>query len=85
MSKPKKYKSRFQDLRLQNETLKTWQQKKPGDPYSARCKVCAKDISIGLHGITTLFSHVDGTKHKKGYQKILLFHSLNVLNLHQVL
>ena len=73
MSKPKKYKSSFQDLRLQNETLKTWQQKKPGDPYSARCKVCAKDISIGLHGITTLFSHADGTKHKKDTKRYSYF------------
>ena len=28
------------------------------------CKVCAKDISVGYHGITALFSHTDGTKHK---------------------
>ena len=85
MSKQKKYKSNFQDLRLQSETFKTWLQKKPGNPYKARCKVCAKDIAVGLHGITALFSHADGTKHKEGYQRILQFHSLNVLNFRQVL
>ena len=69
MSKPKKYKSNFQDLWLQNETFKTWLQKKPGDPYKARCKVCAKGISVGLHGITALFSHADGTKHKERFPK----------------
>ena len=69
MSKQKKYKSNFQDLWLQNETFKTWLQKKRGDPYKARCKVCAKDISVGLHGITALFSHADGTKHKERLPK----------------
>ena len=43
--------------------------KKPGDPYKARCEVCAKDISAGLHGITALFSHADGSKHKAGLPK----------------
>ena len=43
--------------------------KKPGDPYKARCEVCAKDISAGLHGITALFSHADGTKHKERLTK----------------
>ena len=46
---------------MQNETFKTWLQKKPGDPYKARCKVCAKDTLVGLHGITAFFSHADGT------------------------
>ena len=59
MSKHKKYKSNFQDLWLQNVTFKTWLQKKPGHPYKARCKVGAKDISVGLHGITALFSYAD--------------------------
>ena len=27
------------------------------------CKVFAKDISVGLHGIIALFYHADGTKH----------------------
>ena len=36
MSKQKIYKSNFQDLWLQNETFKTWLQKKPSDPYKAR-------------------------------------------------
>ena len=54
---------------MQKETLKTWLQKKPGEPCKARCKVCAKDISAGLHGITALFSHADGSKHKAGLPK----------------
>ena len=74
MPKQKKYKSNFQNLWLQNETFKTWLQKKPGDPYKAWCKVCAKDISAGLHGITALFSHADGAKGKvtKGYSNSIL-------------
>ena len=44
-------------------------QKIPGDTYKARCKVCPKDILVGLHGITALFSHADGTKHKKRLPK----------------
>ena len=44
-------------------------QKKPGDPYKARCKVCANDISVGLHGTTALFSHADGAKHKERLPK----------------
>jgi hypothetical protein len=68
MSK-QKYKSNFQDLWLENETFKAWLQKKPGDPHKARCKVCAKDISISLHGITALHSHADGTKHKERLPK----------------
>ena len=27
------------------------------------CKVFAKDVSVGLHGIIALFYHADGTKH----------------------
>ena len=54
---------------MQKETLKTWLQKKPGEPCKARCKVCAKDISAGLHGITALFSHADSSKHKAGLPK----------------
>ena len=54
---------------MQKETLKTWLQKKPGEPCKARCKVCAKDISAGFHGITALFSHADGSKHKAGLPK----------------
>ena len=54
---------------MQKEALKTWLQKKPGKPCKARCKVCAKDISAGLHGITALFSHADGSKHKAGLPK----------------
>ena len=54
---------------MQKEALKTWLQKKPGEPSKARCKVCAKDISAGLHGITALFSHADGSKHKAGLPK----------------
>ena len=51
MSKQKKFESNFQDLWLQNETFKTWLQKKLCDPYKARFKVCAKNMSIGLHDI----------------------------------
>ena len=69
MSKQKKYKSNFQDLWLQNETFETWLQKKLGDPYKARCKVCAKDISVGLHGITAFISHADGTENKERLPK----------------
>ena len=69
MSKQEKYKSNFQDLWLQNETFKTWLQRKPGDSYKVRCKVCAKDISIELHGITVLFCHADGNKHKEKLPK----------------
>ena len=54
---------------MQNETFKTWLQKKPGDPYDTRCKVCAKDIWVGSHGITALFSHAGGTKHKETLPK----------------
>ena len=43
--------------------------KKPGDPYKATCKVCVKDKSVGVHGITALFSHADGTKHKERLPK----------------
>ena len=43
--------------------------KKPGNPYKVRCKVCAKDISIGLHGITARFSHADSTKYKERLPK----------------
>ena len=43
--------------------------KKPGDSYKTRCKVWAKDISVGLHGITAVFSHPDGTKHKERLPK----------------
>ena len=53
MSKQKK--SNFQDFWLQNETFKTRLQKTPVDLFKARCKVCAKDISVGLHGITRLW------------------------------
>ena len=75
MSKQEKYKSNFQDCWLQNETFKTWLQRKPGDSYKVRCKVCAKDISIELHGITVLFCHADGNKHKERLPKdtILFF------------
>ena len=52
-----------------NETFKTWLQKKAGDPYKARCKVCAKDKWIRLHGITALASHADGNKHKVWFPK----------------
>ena len=69
MSKQEKYKSNFQDRWLQNETFKTWLQRKPGDSYKVRCKVCAKDISIELHGITVLFSHADGNKPKESLPK----------------
>ena len=69
MSKQEKYKSNFQDCWLQNETFKTWLQRKPGDSYKARSKVCAKDISIELHGITVLFCHADGNKHKEKLPK----------------
>ena len=69
MSKQKKYKKNFQDLWLQKEAFKTWLQKKPGDPYKVRCKVCAKDVSVGLPGITALFSHEDDTKHKERLPK----------------
>ena len=69
MFKQKKYKGNFQDLWLQNETFKIWLQKKPGDPYKAKCKVCAKDILVGLHGITALFSHAGGTKHNEKLPK----------------
>ena len=69
MSKQKKYKTNFQDLWLQNETFETWLQKKLGDPYKARCKVCAKDISVGLHGITAFISHADGTENKERLPK----------------
>ena len=69
MSKQEIYKSNFQDLWLQNETFKTWLQRKPGDSYKARCKVCAKDKSIELHGITVLFCHADGNKHKEKLPK----------------
>ena len=44
-------------------------QKIPGDTYKARCKVCPKDILVGLHGITALFSHADGTKHQERLRK----------------
>ena len=43
--------------------------KKIGDLYKDRCKVCAEDILVGLHGITALFSHADGTKHKERLPK----------------
>ena len=67
---------------MQNETFKIWLQKKHGGPYNVRCKVRAKDIPIGLHGIAALFSHIDGTKHKERLPKdTFQFHSLNVLNL----
>ena len=36
-----------------------------GNLYKARCKVCAKDLSIGLHGNTALFPHADGTKYEE--------------------
>ena len=39
--------------------------KKHGDPYKVRCKVSAKDISVGLHGITALFCNADGANHKE--------------------
>ena len=54
--------------------------KKPGPLYKARCKVCAKDISVGLNGIAALFFDADGTKYKEGLPK----KTLNTLNLHQV-
>ena len=85
MPKQKKCKSNFQDLWLQNEKSKTWQKKMPGDTYKARRKVCAKDISVRLHGITALFSHADGTKHKERLPKDTVIFSLNILNLHQVI
>ena len=43
--------------------------KKPGDPYKATCKVCVKDKSVEVHGITALFSHADGTKRKERLPK----------------
>ena len=43
--------------------------KKACDPYKARCKVCVKDISVGLHGITDLFAHADVSKHKERLPK----------------
>ena len=57
--------------------------KKLGDPYKARCKVFAEDILVGLHGISALFSHADGTKHKERLPKDTPIS--NILNLHQVL
>ena len=49
--------------------LKLGCKKRAGDPYKARCKVCAKDLSIRLHGITALVSHADGNKHKEWWPK----------------
>ena len=43
--------------------------KRPGDPYKARCIVCAKDISFGLYGTTALFPHADSTKHEERLPK----------------
>ena len=68
MSKPKRYKSSFQDLWQWTETFRTSLQKKP-DPYKVRCKVCATDIAIELHSIAALFSHAGGTKHKERLAK----------------
>ena len=64
---------------------KLWLQKMPGDPYKVRCKVCAKDISVGLHGITALSSHADCTKPEERLPKDTAISSLNKLNLHQVI
>ena len=56
-------------LELDNEEsrtykLKLWRQRKQGDPYKARCKVCAKDISLKVHGFNALVSHASGDGHK---------------------
>ena len=56
---------------------------KLGDLYKGRCIVCAEDILVGLHSITALFSHADGTKHKERLPKDTPIS--NILNLHQVL
>ena len=63
MSK-QKYKSHFQDIWLENKLFKCWLQKHD-NIHMARCKVCAKDISVANQGMKALTVHAEGDKHKK--------------------
>ena len=58
-----KYKCTFQDSWLVDKKYKKWIQKVV-DIYSARCKVCDKNISISGQGHGQLDSHAKGEKHK---------------------
>ena len=49
--------------------LPGWWHKNHSLPDPRGEDTCAKDISVGLHGITALFSHTDGTKHKERLPK----------------
>ena len=70
MSKKVKYKTNFQDIWLENEDFKLWLKKVENNPHMARCKVCAKDISIATHGITALITHAKGSKHQERLPKM---------------
>ena len=70
MSKQKNIKVIFRISGCKMKRSKLGCKKRPGDPYKARCRVCAEDISVRLHGITALFSHADGIKHKEGLLKV---------------
>ena len=58
------YKTKFQDIWLQDDKYIKWLQKVDNDPYSGRCKVCAKVISISGQGVKALDTHASGKKHQ---------------------
>ena len=85
MSKQKKYKSSFQDLWLQNEILKTWLQKKPVILTKLGAKFVLRIYQLGYMVLQTSLLMQMLVSIRKGYQRILQFCSLNMLNLYQVL
>ena len=58
-----KYKSKFQDVWLEDEKSKVWLQKDI-DETQAYCRLCMKVFSITTHGKTSLSFHTSGETHK---------------------
>ena len=81
----KKYKSSFQDLWLQNETFETLLQKKSlVIPTKLGAKFVLRIYQLDYMVLQPLFLMQMVLRIRKGYQRILQFHSINILNLHQV-
>ena len=58
-----KYKSKFQDVWLEDEEFKVWLQKEKVDTQ-AYCTLCKKSFSIVTHGKMSISLHASGEKHK---------------------
>lgn len=61
----KQGKCSFNDAWLTDSEYNKWLAKVPGNPYSFRCRWCAKDNGLGNMGKTALKAHARGAKHKE--------------------